>query len=289
MKTAESKHQASTGFQLQFLDSASFSREPYPRDWLVTPLFIVGQPGVIGGARKTLKTSLIVDLAISLGTGKPFLGAFDVPQQRRVAVLCGESGEATVQETAQRICAAKQVRLNRDCTVFWAFRLPQLSRPSHRASLRRSLEDNEIEVVFLDPLYLCLLGAGQGASAANLYEVGPLLFKTAQACLAAGATPILVHHTLKTARSAAKGDTNAPPPELNDLAFAGIAEFARQWLLIGRRSPYQPGSGLHQLALNVGGSAGQSGRWDVEIDEGVLGEDFKGRVWDVQARPHQGD
>src|SRR5207247_2102540 len=108
-------------------------------------------------------------------------------------------------------------------------------------------------------------GSGRGASASNLYEVGPLLRRVGESCLAAGATPILVHHANK---SVAKKTETQQPLDLDDLAFAGIGEYARQWLLINRRTPYMPGRGDNRLLLAVGGSAGHSGCWQVDVDEG---------------------
>lgn len=69
----------------------------------------------------------------------------------------------------------------------------------------------------------------------------------------AGATPIFAHHTVKHAgmkpgRNGAQYKSYEPA-ELGDLAFAGFAEFARQWLLIARRADYEPGTGKHQLWL----------------------------------------
>src|SRR5262249_4006653 len=136
-------------------------------------VLVAGQPGVIGGPKKTLKTPFAVDLAISIGTGTRFLGRFPVPPKKRVAYLSGESGPATLQETAKRICKARKANLAK-CDVLWSFDLPQLSSRAALGRLGAAIAENEVEVVFIDPLYLCLLGSG-GVSATNLFETGPIL------------------------------------------------------------------------------------------------------------------
>jgi replicative DNA helicase len=254
----------------------------YSRGWLVQGVLVRGQPAVIGGAKKTLKTSLAIDMAVSLGTGTPFLGHFAVPEKARVAVFSGESGEATVQETARRVAEARKVKLDGACAVLWSFDLPQLHRKVNRDGLRLFLKSQGVRVVIIDPLYLCLLGGGQGTSASNLYEIGPLLRSAAAAALKAGATPIFVHHFTKSAAKKTDG------LDLDDLAFSGVAEFVRQWMLVGRRTPYQPGSGEHDLFMAVGGSAGHTGGWQLRIKEGVLQDDFGGRKWSVSVKPVSG-
>jgi replicative DNA helicase len=268
--------------RLSLMNSAEFATKNYRRHWLVENILVAGQPCVVGGPSKSMKTSLVIDLAISLGSGTPFLGKFDVPEARTVAVYSGESGVATIQETAIRIAKGRGLDLESDCQIHWAVRLPRLSDPADLKELKEILRSAEVEVVVIDPLYLCLLAGGGTASASNLFEIGPVLADVSETCMRAGATPVLVHHSTKTAASGKKGTATT----LNDLAFAGIGEFARQWLLVNRRAPYRPGSGVHDLVLSVGGSAGHSAQWRMDIDEGVNDADTPdSRKWNVSVEP----
>ncbi|KKL20403.1 hypothetical protein LCGC14_2455820, partial [marine sediment metagenome] len=67
------------------------------------------------------------------------------------------------------------------------------------------------------------------------------------------------------------------------IAWAGFQEFARQWVLLSRRSTYDPGSGAHRLWMSIGGSAGHGGLYGVDIDEGVY-DPSTPRTWAVQVQ-----
>ena len=118
--------------------------------------------------------------------------------------------------------------------------------------------------------------------------MGAMLSTITEACLAEGATPIFAHHTVKNAgkQTGRNGTTykSYEPAELGDLAFAGFGEFARQWILLARRAEYEPGTGKHQLWLTTGGSAGFNATYSVDIDEGVMTEDFSGKKWEVSVK-----
>ena len=267
-------------FTFGVIDSKTFFSTTYDLVWLIRRILVRLQPCVIGGPKKTLKTTLLIDLAISLATAMRFLGEFAVDRPMRVGFFSGESGPATIKDGALRVCQSKGIDPADLGNIYWGFGLPQLNQDDHLAELERVIREHNLEVVILDPLYLCLLSgsAGRRLDASNLFDMGPLLARVTETCLRAGGTPLMAHHFRKNRES--PHDT----PELEDLAFAGIQEFARQWILVGRREKFEPGSGIHKLWLTVGGSAGHSGDWALDIDEGVMDDDFRGRRWDVTVR-----
>jgi hypothetical protein len=132
--------------------------------------------------------------------------------------------------------------------------------------------------VIIDPAYLCTLVIGDRRQSSNVFDMGSILVQLTEIGEKTGATIIMCHHCRK---GPGEGRDRYEPPDLEELSMAGFAEWARQWILIGRREAFEAGTGLHKLWLNVGGSVGFSGCWSVDINEGVIRDDFTGRIWDV--------
>jgi hypothetical protein len=259
--------------RLAVISSAELAATDEHIPYLIDRILVAGQPCIVAGGKKCLKTNLTIDLCLSLAQGGLFLGKFKAQNSVRVALLSGESGRATIAETGHRIARSRNWSLEYFENALWGFRLPRIGDPGCKEALADFIQGNELAAVVIDPTYLAL---PLGDSAANLFEVGEKLADVNEVFQAAGCTPIFVHHTRKNPADPFE------PPELEDIAWAGFQEWARQWLLIGRRKKYDPDQGgHHELWLNVGGSAGHSSLWAVNVDEGTR-DDEGGRRWEVK-------
>ena len=245
---------------LRRISAAELDSGQYDLEYLVEGALVKGQPCIVAGGRKSLKTSLIVDMGISLCTGGFFLGKMKVNRPCRVGILSGESGMATIQETARRVCLAAGFRLSEIVEgLVFSPDIPIFEDLRYLDALREFIVESQSEVLFIDPAFMAMSGGDAG----NLFIQGQKLRLVNHVCDELGTTFCLVHHTRKPPREAPLG-----PVELDHIAWSGFPEWARQWLLIGRREPYEVGSGLHKLWLTTGGSAGHNHLWAVDIDEG---------------------
>lgn len=236
-------------FKLNLMTSGQFAKADFHLHFLIKRFLVSGQPCILGGPKKVLKTSLLVDLAVSLGTGTPFLSdpLFAVPDSVNVLLLSGESGGFTLQETAKRIAKARNRSLS-SASIYWGFDLPQLGNPTHLNELADEIGMREIKVAIIDPAYLCLLAAGTSANiTSNVFAMGQLLKGLSEIGRQTNCTLIIAHHTRKTDRSSPFG-----VPDLEDLSGSGFAEWARQWVLLNRREAYKAGTGEHRLWLMYG-------------------------------------
>lgn len=226
-----------------------------PVQWLVDNVFSCDQPTIFGAKQKSLKTTLLTDLAVSLASGMAWLGKFEVSQRRRVLFVTGEASEAAAIRKVRRAARSRNLRREdfTDCLRIEAITFPTLPSESDCHAVAAAVTAHGIEVVILDPLYMGL----QGINTSNLTEVGPAMRQFMAACRPANV--IIAHHVKKTA-------SFDDAPNLEDLSQAGIAEFAGNYWLMGRMSEYT-GDGMHELAIRYGGRDEQFGLLKLEFDE----------------------
>jgi hypothetical protein len=259
--------------RFRFYTSAELAETNFDPKWLVRNILVEGEPCIAAGAEKTLKTSIVsVDLGVSIASGTSFLSCdqFSVPRARTVAVVSGESGMRTLKETAIRVCVARGLSLNGlDGQLIWCPDLPLLPDAASMSEFVKALTDRKVEVLMLDPMYL-LLG---DVDERSIFRVGALLRIVAEMLAKNGITLVLLHHANR------RGEDGAVMT-LKDIAYAGFAAFARQYILLSRRTEYKQ-DGEHALWMNVGGSAGHGCLRAVDVFEGMIDENFAGRRWDV--------
>jgi hypothetical protein len=263
------------GFDLDLMPLREYMQEQKPPKFLVEGLLAEGDLLAVAGQLKTLKTSISLDMAVSIGMGVPFLGRFPVWQPHPVGFLSGETGRYMLQQNIKQICIERGAEYRDNETIFISSTLPTLSNLAHQTTLRKAICDRGLKVLIIDPLYLCIPAGSNGINVANMFEIGPILKDFADLCRDEGCVPAFNHHFPKTRVE------QYAPPELHELAYGGTSLVMGQWVLLSRRERFDPNTGVHKLHMVYGGRAGHSGELALDINTGVVTSDFKARRWEV--------
>src|ERR1700741_1180635 len=101
------------------ITSAELASETYDVEFAIDGAMVAGQPLVIGGPMKVLKTSIEVDAGVACATAGKFLKKFQVNREYRTLIMSGESGMASMQEIARRACSAAGKTLADLKNLFW--------------------------------------------------------------------------------------------------------------------------------------------------------------------------
>ena len=149
--------------------------------------------GLLAEEKSPLKTTITLDMALSLTTGSPFLGHFTVNRQCGVIMLSGESGLPTLKETLQRIAKSKGIALSDVTQLFLSEWLPRFDNLQNLASIDLALQDTGAKVLIVDPTYFCM----RGENAGNLFSQGKACRGITEVCRNYHASLVLVHHTRK--------------------------------------------------------------------------------------------
>mgnify|MGYP006272054439 CR=1 FL=1 len=262
-----------------FYTAAEFDKLDLQRDYHIPGVLAAGPvPTVLAGSFKTLKTSVALDMLLSLATGAMFLNHYPVSRPVNVAVMSGESGGFALQSLARRVLHARGWTMG---SVGERFRICpdvlSLAEPGDLSEVERFIVEHDIKAFAIDPTYLAMRGL-RSDDAGSIFAMATMLEPLARLGERTGCTPIIVHHN---SRGATRANANEPA-ELADIAWSGFAEWAGQWLLLSRREKYDPDSdGEHLLWLSAGGRDGHSAVVAVNVWEGRQ-DDPSGRRWQVE-------
>jgi hypothetical protein len=269
---------AGQSFQFEWLTSAELADCNEDVEYLIDNVVTRAQGGIVSGVFKTLKTGVAVDLFTSLATGTPFLGYFDVSRALPCGLMSAEIGKAGLRARANEVAAAKGYDPHHVPNLHFSTACPNVANLEHTDALERFVEEKQLAMLGIDPSYLAFCEVGDKAS--NYIAMGKLLIGLTRLIDKTRCSIILINHNRH-----GRGTLNRfAPPELGEISFAGFAEWARFWLLLGARQDWNEERGEHWLWLRTGGSAGHAGLHHLNVVEGKR-TDPEGRRWQAEVLP----
>lgn len=209
---------------------------------LFSPIWPDGDYGLVAAERKAGKTWMILDAAISVASGQPWLGVFDVRWSGAVVVFLGEGGKRKMLRRAHAVAEAKGVEW-RDLDIDLCFRAPHLSSATDLAEIEDKLRRKSLyRLVIVDPLYL----AAKGAKGSDLYGMAGYLEPLQHLCQQYEASLMIAHHWNKGGEGkGADRMTGVGPQEWGRvLLSAGVAS---------RRTDKATGASVVTLDLDIVG------------------------------------
>jgi hypothetical protein len=181
--------------ELHVLRAAEIPERPANEaPWLVEPLWGSGAVGIIGGAPKSCKTWLALELAVAVASGQPCLGRFAVPRPGPALVFAAEDAPHQVKSRLQSLArarnadfAALDVRLIVENSL-------RLDRAQDLQRLRLTLTRHRPRLLVLDP-YVRL----QNADENDARQVSAILSALRELSRSFQVAVALVHHARKNA------------------------------------------------------------------------------------------
>ena len=124
--------------------------DTHPR-WLIDTLWARAAVGVLGGAPKSCKSWLALDLAVSVATGTPCLDVFDVADPGPVVLYMAEDAAPVVKARLTGICRARGLELASAPIHVITIPVLRLDRGRDQARLRAAVRRLAPRLLVLDP------------------------------------------------------------------------------------------------------------------------------------------
>ena len=174
---------------------AELARRPPEARWLIRDLWGRAAAGVLGGAPKSAKSWMGLEMAVAVASATPCLGRFPVEDPGPALVYLAEDGLPLVRERLEALAAHRDLALeDLDLHVITAPAL-RLDLAPDRERLARTLERLQPRLLVLDPLVrLHRLNENDAGEISGLLGDLRALSRTHELAL------VLVHHASKKAR-----------------------------------------------------------------------------------------
>jgi hypothetical protein len=160
--------------------------------WLVEPLWSAGAVGIIGGAPKSCKTWLALELAVAVASGRPCLGRFPVPTAGPALVFAAEDAPHHIKGRIESLARARQVDFSTLDVRLIVENALRLDRAEDLRRLHLTLATHRPRLLVLDP-YVRL----QRADENDARQVSTILSALRELSRTFGAAVALVHHARK--------------------------------------------------------------------------------------------
>lgn len=172
-----------------------------PKQWLLSGIFGAGDLGMIYGESGSGKTFLVIDMIMSLCTGRQWAMQFDVERPLQVAYCAGEGGDGL----RDRFVAALFLYgiADGDLPGFSYYEVPQLFDDQGTASIHQFITDRltlqkssgvgPLDLLIIDTMHTATVGADENSSK----DMGKVLHACRLAQKSLGCAVVLVHHTNK--------------------------------------------------------------------------------------------
>ncbi len=209
--------------------------------WLVEPLWSAGAVGLIGGAPKTGKTWLALELAVAVGSGAPCLGRFAVGRPGTVLVFAAEDAPHHLKHRIRGLAAARGADFDALDVHLIVEASLRLDRQQDLQRLRLTVAAHHPALLILDPFVRL-----QRADENDARQVAAILSELRDLSRTAGAAVAVVHHVRKERRPAPRPG----PARLRRLL--GLGRFQplpgahpHRRPAAHRRAPLRPGPASH--------------------------------------------
>jgi len=174
--------------------------DPRTPPWLIDRLWASQAVGLIGGAPKSCKSWLALEMALSVASGRPCLGCFEAIDSGPVLVYAAEDSPRQVRARLEGLARARQADFQ-DLAVHLILEPKlRLDVPQNQERLAAALRAHRPKLLVLDP-FVRLHRVDENSAA----EVSALLADLRAWQREFGVAIVLVHHTRKSNGEATGG------------------------------------------------------------------------------------
>ena len=135
---------------LPVLKAADIEQQPAAHRWLVRSLWSRSAVGLIAGHPKVGKSWMGLDLAVSVASGTPCLGRFEVDQPGTALVYLAEDSLPDVRLRIEALCQHRGLDIG--LLDLYVIAADYLHLPYHLQALQNTVEQKRPRLLLLDPL-----------------------------------------------------------------------------------------------------------------------------------------